>query len=90
MSLAEILNHYFYAYASGEQRGPSCGPKWYKLEPTNELLERWMIEHGVEEKDADSLTLDARNLYCVEEPLFKLLRDAIRSRSLRFKKHLFI
>ena len=49
-----------------------------------------MIEHGVEEKDADSLTSDARNLYGVEEPLFKLLRDAIRSRSLRFKKHLFI
>ena len=90
MSLAEILNHYFYAYASGEQRGLSVGPKWFKLEPTNELLERWMIEHGVEEKDADSLTSDARNLYGVEGPLFELLQDATCSRRLRFKKHLFI
>ena len=81
-ALANKLNHYFYANASQEQRGGS--------KPTHELLARWMIEYNVEEKDADSLTSDARNLYGVEGPLFELLSDATYSRRLRFKKHLFI
>ena len=71
-------------------RNAAVPKKWYKRNPTNESLERWMIEQNVEEKEADSLTSDARNLYSVEEPLFELLQDATCSRRLRFKKHLFI
>ena len=91
-ALANKLNHHYFAYASQEEleRNVNQQKKWYIRSLTSESLERCMIEHNVEEKDADSLTSDGRNLYGVEGPLFELLQDATCSRRLRFKKHLFI